>query len=44
MKLNIGAFFDMIPLALEGWLGVIVVIAIIALVTYGSNAIFSHRR
>ena len=43
MKPDFGAFLEMLPLALEGWLGVIVVIAVIALVTYGANAIFSRR-
>jgi len=40
MKINTSAFLQALPLALEGWLGVIVVIALIVLVVYGFNHFF----
>ena len=43
MKFNFDAMMAILPKALEGWLGVFVVIGIIIIATYLLNLIFSKR-
>ena len=40
MTFNIPLLLQALPLALEGWLGVIIVIGLIVLVVYGFNFFF----
>ena len=43
MKFDFDAMLAVLPKALEGWLGVFVVIGIIIVATYLLNCIFSKR-
>jgi|GEM_PF-3913509 len=40
MRWNPSAFLEALPIALEGWLGVIIVIGLIVLIVYGFNFFF----
>jgi len=43
MKINVPLFLHAVPIALRGWLGVILVIMIVVLIMYGLNLIFRDR-
>ncbi len=43
MKFNVPLFLEAVPIALRGWLGVIIVIALIVLTVYAFNLIFRDR-
>ena len=44
MSLNFTAFLQSLPIALEGWFGVILVIFIIVVIMYLLNFIFSGKK
>ncbi len=43
MKFNVPLFLESVPIALKGWLGVIIVMAIIVLVVYAFHHLFRER-
>ena len=44
MKLNVQAFLSTLPVALEGWLGVIIVIAIVVVIMYVLMALSKGKK
>ena len=43
MKFNVPLFLQAVPIALKGWLGVILVIAVIVLIVYAFHHLFRER-